>query len=105
MKRVWSGTTLHDTAHLQNLLEQAGIACFIKHRHLGSGIGDLPFLGCSPELWIMKDEQSVRATTVIREALQPESGAPAARWRCGDCGEDNEGQFAVCWRCGAAVPE
>ena len=104
MKRVWSGTTLHDTAHLQNLLEQAGIGCFIKHRHLGSAMGELPFLDCSPELWVLKDEQAVGATAVIREALRPDS-APAARWRCAACGEDNEAQFAVCWRCGATAPE
>jgi hypothetical protein len=105
MKRVWSGTTLHDTAHLKNLVEQAGIECFIKHRHLGSAMGDLPFLDCSPELWVVKDAQAVGATAVIREALRPDSGPPAARWRCAHCGEDNEAQFAVCWRCGAAAPE
>jgi len=108
MKRVWSGSTLHDTAHLQNLLEQAGVGCFIKHRELGSAMGDLPFLECSPELWVLSDAQAGKAAAVIREALRPDSGAPAARWRCSKCGEDNEAQFAVCWRCGqsdAAAPE
>jgi hypothetical protein len=108
MKRVWSGSTLHDTAHLQNLLEQAGIGCFIKHRELASAMGDLPFLECSPELWVLRDEQAVSATAVIREALRPDTGAPVARWRCAECGEDNEAQFAACWRCGqrdAAAPE
>ncbi len=99
---------LHDTAHLQNLLEQAGIGCFIKHRELGSAMGDLPFLECSPELWVLRDEQAGKATLVIREALRPETGAPAAPWHCSECGEANEAQFAACWRCGhrdTATPE
>lgn len=100
MKRVWSGSTLHDTAHLQNLVEQAGIGCFIKHRELVSALGDLPFLDCSPELWVLHDEQAARATAVIRDALRPDTGAPRAMWRCTECGEDNEAQFAVCWNCG-----
>jgi hypothetical protein len=100
MKRVWSGTTLHDTAHLKNLVELAGIDCFIKHRELGSGLGDLPFLDCSPELWVLNDGQAAGATAIIREALRPETGVPAAPWRCKECGESNEAQFAECWRCG-----
>ena len=27
MKRVWSGSSLPDTAHFKNLLEHAGVAC------------------------------------------------------------------------------
>jgi hypothetical protein len=102
MKRVWSGSPLHDTAHLQNLLEQAGIGCFIKNRDLGGALGDLPFLDCSPELWVLRDEQAERATAVLRDALRPLPRAQGAAWRCGRCGEDNEAQFGACWSCGNA---
>jgi hypothetical protein len=100
MKRVFRGSLLHDTAHLQNLLEQAGIDSFIKNRALGGALGDLPFLDCSPELWVMHDEQADRAAAVLREALRPEDREGAAPWRCRHCGEDNEAQFAACWSCG-----
>jgi hypothetical protein len=100
MKRVWSGSSLHDTAHLQNLLEQAGIDCFIKNRELGSALGELPFLECSPELWVLRDEQAKRAAAVIQEALHPRDPARGAPWRCRHCGEQNDAQFAACWSCG-----
>jgi len=103
MKRVWSGSSLHDTAHLQNLLEQAGIGCFIKNHLLGGALGDLPFLDCSPELWVLRAEQAERATAVLHDALRPETRVRAAVWRCGRCGEDNEAQFAACWSCGGAA--
>ena len=55
MKRVWSGSSLPDTAHFKNLLEHAGIACVIKNRELGGGIGDLPVFDCAPEIWVLDD--------------------------------------------------
>lgn len=102
MKRVFTGSTLHDTVHLKNLLEQAGIGCLLKNRHLGSALGDVPFLDCSPEIWVLDDAQAKRAESVLREAQRPLP--PAALWRCERCAEDNEQQFAVCWKCGSAAP-
>lgn len=102
MKRVWSGSPLHDTAHLQNLLEQVGIGCFIKNRDLGGALGDLPFLDCSPELWVLRDDEVERATAVLHDALRP-TGRALTDWRCERCAQDNEAQFAVCWKCGTGA--
>lgn len=105
MKRVYSGGTLADVAHVQNLLEHAGIRSFLKNVNLGGALGDLPFLDCAPELWVLVDGDAERAERVIREALR---GAPAtggAPWRCARCGEQNEPQFGACWSCGAAAQQ
>ena len=99
MKRVWSGSSLHDTTHFKNLLDQAGIDCLIKNRELGGGIGDLPVFDCSPELWVLRDAEESRAAALLREVVQP-TQARGPPWRCARCGEDNEAQFAACWRCG-----
>jgi Putative prokaryotic signal transducing protein len=98
MKRVWSGSSLPDTAHFVNLLEHAGVACVIKNRELGGGLGDLPVLDCSPEIWVLDDGDADRAEALIRDSVQP--AAAAASWCCPRCGEDNEPQFAACWSCG-----
>ena len=99
MKRVWSGSSLPDTTHFKNLLEQAGVACIIKNRELGGGIGDLPVFDCSPEIWVL-DADAEHAATLIRDSVRPI--ARAAPWRCTRCGEDNEPQFAACWSCGSS---
>jgi hypothetical protein len=101
VKRVWSGSTLPDTTHFKNLLEQAGIDCVIKNRELGGGLGDLPIFDCSPELWVLEDAKVERAATLIRDSVHPARLGPAAPWHCTACDADNEGQFAACWRCGA----
>lgn len=99
MKRVLSGNSLPDTTHFKNLLEHSGIACVIKNRELGGGLGDLPVFDCAPELWVGAGDAS-RAEALIRDSVRPAGhGAP---WRCSQCGEDNEAQFAACWRCGGA---
>jgi hypothetical protein len=101
MKRVWSGGTLPDTTHFKNLLEQVGIGCIIKNRHLGGALGDLPLFECSPELWVLEDAHERRAAALLRDVVAPARGDPFAQpWRCARCAADNEEQFAACWRCG-----
>jgi hypothetical protein len=99
MKRVWSGSSLPDTAHFKNLLEHAGVVCLIKNRELGGGLGDLPVLDCAPEIWVLDDAEAERAAAVIRDSVRPTPSTTP--WRCRRCGEDNEPQFAACWSCGA----
>jgi hypothetical protein len=99
VKRVWSGSSLPDTAHFKNVLEHAGIACVIKNDSLGGGVGDLPVFDASPELWILDDALESRAALLLRDSANP--AAQGAPWRCAACGEDNEPQFAACWNCGA----
>jgi hypothetical protein len=101
VKRIWSGSSLHDTTHFKNLLDQAGIGCMIKNRELGGALGDLPVLDCGPELWVLRDEDEPRAAALLRETVvNLERSAPP--WRCARCGEVNEAQFAACFNCGNA---
>ncbi len=99
MKGVWFGGSLPDTAHFKNVLEHAGVACLIKNRDLGGGLGDLPVFDCAPELWVLHDEHVDRARALLRDSVRP--AARGASWRCSACGEDNEAQFAACWSCGS----
>lgn len=98
MKRIYTGDTLAEVGHLKNLLEQSGIPCFIKNEQLSGALGEVPFLECLPELWVVDDADRVAAETRVREFRQVDvSGTP---WRCAFCNEDNEAQFAACWNCG-----
>lgn len=99
MKRVTSSDSLAEAGHLKNLLEQAGIECFIRNEQLSGGIGEIPFLECAPELWVLDDARAADAARLIEAAKAPAENTTS--WRCAECGELNEGQFAACWRCGA----
>jgi hypothetical protein len=60
----------------------------------------MPFVEVWPELWVVNDIEFDRAKQLIDDAITEES--PKAHWKCRNCGEENEGQFAACWNCGQA---
>ena len=48
------------------------------------------------ELWVKEDEDYQRAREIIEQQLHQEE---RAAWTCPNCGEENAGQFAICWNC------
>lgn len=103
MKKLTTSTNLVMINHYKNVLESEGIGCRIKNEHLGSIVGEIPFLEVWPELWVINDLDYDRAKQLIDEKITDESPQPV--WRCTKCGEQNEGQFAACWKCGEAAAE
>jgi hypothetical protein len=103
MKRIATADSLAEIGHLRNVLEQNGIPCIIKNEQLSGALGEVPFLECLPELWVVRDAEVERAERLLAELRRDvQTGDP---WRCAECGEENEGQFAVCWNCGNAASE
>lgn len=103
MRRVFRHDSVAEVGFLRGLLEQAGIACITKNEQLAGALGEIPFLECQPELWVLDDADRVRAEAIINQHY---ARSPAhADWICRECGEHNEGQFSACWQCGAADHE
>ena len=98
MKKLTTSPSLVTINHYKNLLESEGIACRIKNEHLGSIVGEMPFVEVWPELWVINDLDVDRARQLIDEDITAES--PGTTWKCKRCGEENEGQFGACWNCG-----
>lgn len=99
MKKLTSADSLVTINHYRNLLQSEGIACEIRNEHLGSILGEMPYPEVWPQLWVKSDLDYDRALQLINEDAASES--PSEPWCCGRCGEENEGQFAACWNCGA----
>ena len=102
MKKLY---TSHDTlivGFLKNLLENAGITCLIRNEHLAGAMGELPVNECWQQIWITEAVDVNRAERLLEDALR-DAGA-GADWRCPDCRESIEPQFARCWNCGASAP-
>jgi len=98
MKKLTSADSLITINHFKNLLESEGIPTQIRNEHLGSIMGEMPFVETWPELWVINDLDFDRASQLIASV---ETESPGEPWACRRCGEDNEGQFAACWSCGA----
>ncbi|HWO43797.1 MAG TPA: DUF2007 domain-containing protein [Candidatus Eisenbacteria bacterium] len=98
MTRVYSSKDPLMIAHLKNVLETFDIRCVAKKFDLSSGAGELPPIECWPELWV-EERRAAEAKTILRKTLAPIK-AVRKPWRCHRCGEEIEGQFSECWKCG-----
>jgi hypothetical protein len=101
VKLLYSSPNAMLVNHVRNLLEAAGIEARMKNEFLGGGAGELPPTEAWPELWVA-DEDYPGARRIVDELEQDVALPP---WRCANCGEEVEGQFSVCWNCGAPRPE
>jgi hypothetical protein len=97
MKKLDSTESLVTINHWKNILESEGIACELRNEHLGSVMGEVPFVEVWPQLWIVNDLDYDRARQLLDKDAVAES--PTEAWTCKKCGEENEGQFAACWNC------
>lgn len=102
MQKVFSHESLVLVSHVRNLLDAAGINTVIKNEQLSGALGEIPYLETWPELWVGSQADATRARALIAEGLADAPSAPS--WTCSQCGEMNEGQFAVCWQCQQGAP-
>jgi len=102
MKRVYTAADPLLVGHVAALLEGRGIDCVVRNRHLAGGVGELPPNEVWPQVWVADEDADAAGRLVAELESAP---APGAGWTCPSCGEHVEGQFAVCWSCGAEAPE
>jgi len=93
----------HRERPLANLLRERlaneGIVCLVRNDELSTALGEIPFVECYPELWVVDDEVYPRARVLLDQWLT-EIGPVREAWLCTGCGEVLEGQFESCWQCG-----
>lgn len=100
MKTVYSAQNISLVSVFQSMLEGHGIRCRIKNEFLYVGMGELPPIECWPQLCV-EDEDYADAKRIVEEALSAEE---MTAWKCDSCGEESEGQFTDCWKCGNSRP-
>ena len=84
---------------LRERLAAEGIVCLVRNDELSTALGEIPFVECYPELWVVDDEVYPRARLLLEQWLE-EVTLVQKNWRCAECGEILEGQFESCWKCG-----
>ena len=97
MKLIYTHDNIAVLHSVKNVLALHGIDAFVKNEHsipVGARHGiNNTFL----ELWLLQDKDLDRAQAIIEEEVDnADTGEP---WICSHCNEENEGNFAVCWKC------
>ena len=103
MRKVYGSQLIPMVGHLKNVLESHGIHCVVKNALLGGALGEAPPVECWPQLWVIEDNKYDEAAASVSAASLENAVEPAGRWLCA-CGEELEGQFTDCWRCGTSRP-
>jgi hypothetical protein len=80
-------------------LESKGIPAVVRNDHIWPIAGLSMTVDGAPAVWVVRDGDEDLARRVLAERDSAISSLPD--WRCKRCGEDNEGAFGICWKCGA----
>lgn len=87
----------------KSLLEEAGIACFIRNEHTSSVFAGMPVPLFYPALCI-HDDADLHAALSIVESTQNIAEPEGNEWQCPTCGESVPPGFDICWNCEAGRP-
>ena len=101
MTRVYAAADLTSAYLLRDLLAHAGIRAQVFNENAQGGLGEIPFLNASPELWVEEAADFDRARALIEAHEQ----APQHRGSvyCRRCAEENPANFQLCWNCAAEL--
>ncbi len=84
---------------LKEILIAEGIDCIVRNDQLSSAVGEIPFVECCPELWVIDSETYPRAKLLL-DAWLNKSAPSDEYWICKTCGEQVLLHFGACWSCG-----
>jgi hypothetical protein len=103
MTEIFFHPDLTQLAHCQSILEEAGIACFIRNEETHDLIAGLPDPLRQPSLCVTDDADAERARELLRDFESAEK-SDVPDWKCPKCGETVPGNFSSCWKCETLRP-
>ncbi len=101
MKRVYQSADSARIALVRALLEEAGMTSALLNTGMGGVVGHMPVTQALPELWVAEEHEAAALQLVEQfESGPPESEPIGEAWVCPTCGEQQDGLFTRCWKCG-----
>ena len=105
MRLIFEHIDFTIVGHMQTILNTAGIPTDLRNAGAAGLAGEVPYTQVYPELWILNNSDEERARAIIKDYREKDAATPVGPdWKCVNCGESVEGQFAECWNCGAPAP-
>ncbi|MCP3870861.1 MAG: DUF2007 domain-containing protein [Gammaproteobacteria bacterium] len=98
MKMLYQAGDRIEAQMLKDFLGSHHIRTVVQGEYLSGAAGELPAMAF-PVLWVLDDRDVARGKQLINAYYEAESNV--IEWSCPGCKELNEGQFHICWSCGA----
>ncbi|HHX82249.1 MAG TPA: DUF2007 domain-containing protein [Pseudomonadaceae bacterium] len=103
MKLVYKNENRALVYSVKNILHFNNIESEVKNEYGHSIAGGLGLANSLMELWLVDDGQYDKARAIIAE--QVDATTTLSAWTCSRCGEDNGGNFQLCWNCQHPAPD
>ena len=104
MQQLYQAKDRVEAQLLRDYLADSGVEAVVLGDYLNGAAGELPAMQF-PVIWLVHDGDRYRAERLLKQFQHLNREASEADWRCAVCGELSEGQFAICWQCGAERPD
>ncbi|MFT5936168.1 MAG: hypothetical protein ACJA2D_001050 [Pseudohongiellaceae bacterium] len=104
MKRVYTADSVAMAWHVKNVLESNDIDATVRNEGLMTLAGEVPFVECLPEVWVLNDLNYLLAEKLIKE-IEDTPAFEGADWHCRNCQESNLANYAICWNCQSSIDE
>ena len=101
LQRIYTAGSLAEAYLVQQLLESESISAIVFNENAQGAVGELPSTEVWPEIWIEDGSCGSVAHSIIQR--YETNNASDTVILCGGCGEQNPGNFELCWRCGNSV--
>lgn len=101
MKKLYTANHLLEAHIVRDLLENAYIPTRLFNEYAQGGMGEIPFTHTYPEIWVMRDLDFERGRKIIAAYEQAPQVTDIVF--CLQCGEENPGNFQLCWQCGSGL--
>ncbi|CAD84077.1 MULTISPECIES: DUF2007 domain-containing protein [Nitrosomonas] len=101
MKKLYTANHLLEAHIVRDLLENAYIPTRLFNEYAQGGMGEISFTHTYPEVWVMRDLDFERGRKIIAAYEQAPQVTDIVF--CLQCGEENPGNFQLCWQCGSGL--
>ena len=104
MQRFYQAQDELEAQLLIDFLATSHIRATILGRYQSGAAGELSAV-TYPWVWLVEARDQARATELLQDFKHQQSGASGGSpWRCPACGNQVDGEFDLCWQCGAGRP-
>ncbi len=105
MQRLYIARDRIEAQFLRDFLDRHRIPSVVLGDYLSGAAGELPAT-LFPAVWVLEEEDLERALELLPRFIAEGKGQPGGpAWICDACGEEVEGDFALCWNCGHPRPD